>query len=66
MIELERLFRAEWGRILAALIKSLGDFDLAEEALQDAFAVAVREWEAGTPRNPRAWLLWRREAQGHR
>ncbi len=56
MTELERLFRAEWGRILSALIKSLGDFDLAEEALQDAFSAAVREWDLGAPRNPRAWL----------
>lgn len=46
MREVERLFRAEWGRILSALIKSLGDFDLAEEALQDAFSSAVVEWEA--------------------
>ncbi len=56
MTELEHLFRTEWGRILAALIKSVGDFDLAEDALQDAFSAAVGQWEKGAPRNPRAWL----------
>jgi RNA polymerase sigma-70 factor, ECF subfamily len=54
--ELERLFRAEWGRILAALIHAVGDFDLAEDALQEAFSSAVAEWEKSPPRNPRAWL----------
>lgn len=56
MIELEQLFREEWGRILSALIKAIGDFDLAEDALQDAFSAAVRDWENGPPRNARAWL----------
>jgi RNA polymerase sigma-70 factor (ECF subfamily) len=54
--ELEEVFRAEWGRLLSALIRLLGDFDLAEEALQDAFSVAAAEWADDVPRNPRAWL----------
>jgi RNA polymerase sigma-70 factor, ECF subfamily len=54
--DLECVFHEEWGRILSALIQALGDFDLAEEALQDAFSAAVREWVKGSPRNPRAWL----------
>ena len=56
MSELEDVFRTEWGRILSALISALGDFDLAEEALQEAFSFAVVEWARETPRNPRAWL----------
>ena len=55
---LERVFRDEWGRVLATLIGLLGDFDLAEEAAQDAFATAAARWERdGVPSNPRAWLL---------
>jgi RNA polymerase sigma-70 factor, ECF subfamily len=53
---IEEIFRAEWGRLLAALIHLLGDFDVAEEALQEAFAIAVTEWAGEVPRNPRAWL----------
>jgi len=53
---IEEIFRAEWGRLLAALIHLLGDFDVAEEALQEAFAIAVTEWSGQPPRNPRAWL----------
>ena len=56
MRELDSILRAEWGRLLSALIRALGDFDVAEEALQDAFAAAVVSWAAGAPRNPRAWL----------
>ena len=56
MSELEDVFRMEWGRILSALIQALGDFDLAEEVLQEAFSSAVVQWAKGTPRNPRAWL----------
>jgi RNA polymerase sigma-70 factor, ECF subfamily len=54
--ELEDVFRMEWGRILSALIQTLGDFDLAEEVLQEAFSSAVVQWAKGAPRNPRAWL----------
>jgi RNA polymerase sigma-70 factor, ECF subfamily len=54
----EELFRTESRRVLATLIRLLGDFDLAEEALQDAFAVAVERWPVeGIPKNPRAWLV---------
>jgi RNA polymerase sigma-70 factor, ECF subfamily len=55
---LDEVFRDEWGRVLAGLIGFLGDFDLAEEAAQDAFAIAAERWPRdGTPENPRAWLL---------
>ena len=55
---LEQVFRDEWGRVLAGLIGFLGDFDLAEEAAQEAFAIAAERWpRAGTPANPRAWLV---------
>jgi RNA polymerase sigma-70 factor (ECF subfamily) len=53
---IERLHREEWGRLLSALIRAVGDFDVAEEALQEAFAAAVVDWAAAAPRNPRAWL----------
>jgi RNA polymerase sigma-70 factor, ECF subfamily len=54
----EQVFRDEWGRVLAALIGFLGDFDLAEEAAQEAFAAAAERWPRdGTPSNPRAWLV---------
>ncbi len=57
-IEIERIFRDEAGRSLATLIRLVGDFDLAEDALQDAFAVALERWPAGgLPMNPRAWLV---------
>ncbi|MDX6724943.1 MAG: hypothetical protein QOD73_3347 [Solirubrobacteraceae bacterium] len=55
---LERAFREEWGRVLAGLIGFLGDFDLAEEAAQEAFAIAAARWPGdGAPANPRAWLM---------
>ena len=55
---LTRAFRDEWGRVLAALIGFLGDFDLAEEAAQEAFAIAAERWpREGAPDNPRAWLV---------
>jgi RNA polymerase sigma-70 factor (ECF subfamily) len=55
---LERTFRDEWGRVLATLIGFLGDFQLAEEAVQEAFAAAAERWpHDGTPDNPRAWLV---------
>ncbi len=55
---IERVYRAESRRVLASLIRLLGDFDLAEEALHDAFAAAVQQWPAnGVPANPRAWLV---------
>jgi RNA polymerase sigma-70 factor (ECF subfamily) len=55
---LDQTFREEWGRVLAALIGFLGDFDLAEEAAQEAFAIAAERWRHdGVPSSPRAWLV---------
>jgi RNA polymerase sigma-70 factor (ECF subfamily) len=55
---LDRIFREQWGRVLAALIGFLGDFDLAEEAAQEAFAIAAERWPRdGVPSNPGAWLV---------
>jgi RNA polymerase sigma-70 factor (ECF subfamily) len=55
---LEQVFREQWGRVLAALIGFLGDFDVAEEAAQDAFAIAAERWPRdGLPSNPAAWLI---------
>lgn len=52
------LYRTEWGRIVAILIRLVGDFDLAEEAAQEAFAAAVNQWEInGIPDLPRAWIV---------
>ncbi len=57
-LELERVFREQWGRVLAALIGFLGDFELAEEAAQEAFAIAAERWpHDGTPSNAAAWLI---------
>jgi len=57
-LALEQLYREEFGRILAALIRLLGDFDLAEDAAHDAFAAAVAQWpREGIPQNPRAWII---------
>ena len=56
--EIEKIFRDEAGRSLATLIRLVGDFDLAEDALQDAFATALERWPATElPSNPRAWLV---------
>ena len=50
-------FREEWGRVVASLIRMTGDWDLAEECAQDAFALALQRWpRSGVPRNPGAWL----------
>ena len=55
---LESVYRTESRRILATLIRLLGDFDLAEDALHDAFAAALERWpKDGVPANPRAWLV---------
>src|SRR5437773_6550751 len=54
----DAIYRSDSRRVLATLIRLLGDFDLAEEALHDAFATAVEKWvEDGIPRNPRSWLI---------
>ena len=56
--EIETIFRDEAGRALATLIRLVGDFDLAEDALQDAFATALERWrDEAVPDNPRAWLV---------
>jgi len=56
--KVEAIYRSDSRRVLATLIRLLGDFDLAEEALHDAFAAAVERWpEDGVPRNPRTWLV---------
>lgn len=54
----EAVYRSDWGRIVATLIRLVGDFDLAEECAQEAFAAAVEQWgETGVPDAPRAWLI---------
>ena len=56
--EIEKIFRDEAGRALATLIRLVGDFDLAEDVLQEAFAVALERWPVSEPpSNPRAWLV---------
>ncbi|HEX8540821.1 MAG TPA: RNA polymerase sigma factor [Pseudomonas sp.] len=56
--EVESLYRQESRRVLATLIRLLGSFELAEEALQDAFIAAVEQWpQTGVPQSPRAWLI---------
>src|SRR5437868_13086644 len=55
---LDSLYRVDSGRILATLIRLLGDFDLAEEAMHEAFAAALTLWTtSGVPGNPRPWLI---------
>ena len=55
---IEEIFRDQWGRVLASLIGVLGDFDLAEDAAAEAFAVAAQRWPSdGVPDNPVAWLV---------
>ncbi len=55
---LDEVFREQWGRVLASLVGFLRDFDLAEEATQEAFAIAAARWETdGVPVNPGAWLI---------
>jgi RNA polymerase sigma-70 factor (ECF subfamily) len=55
--EVGRIFREESGRSLAALIRAFGDLDLAEDAVQEAFAVALRKWPRdGLPPNPGGWI----------
>src|SRR5258705_5144452 len=52
------VYSSDWGRIVATLIRSFGDFDVAEEAAQEAFAAAVDQWrETGVPDSPPAWII---------
>ena len=54
----EAVYRSDWGRVVATLIGMVGDFDLAEEAAQEAFTAAVDQWrESGVPEFPRAWII---------
>ena len=56
--EIERVFRAEYGRAVAVLVRVFGDIDIAEEAVQDAFAAAVQRWPAdGLPPSPAGWII---------
>jgi len=56
--DIERVFREEYGRAVAVLVRSFGDIDLAEEAVQDAFAVAVERWPSvGLPPSPAGWII---------
>src|SRR5271170_3172524 len=54
----EALYRSDWGRIVAILIRQVGDFEVAEEAAQEAFAAAVDQWRtSGVPEFPRSWII---------
>src|SRR5258705_1657279 len=54
----DEVYRSDWGRIVATLIRLVGDFDVAEEAAQEAFTAAVDQWRvSGVPDFPRAWLI---------
>jgi RNA polymerase sigma-70 factor (ECF subfamily) len=54
----EEVYRADWGRIVATLIRLFGDFDMAEECAQEAFTAAVDQWrDSGIPESPRAWII---------
>jgi len=56
--EVERVFREEYGRAVSVLVRTFGDIDIAEEAVQDAFTVAVRRWaESGPPPSPAGWII---------
>jgi RNA polymerase sigma-70 factor (ECF subfamily) len=51
-------YKSDWGRIVATLIRSFGDFDVAEDAAQEAFAAAVNQWRVeGVPDSPAAWII---------
>jgi RNA polymerase sigma-70 factor (ECF subfamily) len=55
---IDSLYRSDWGKIVAALIKLVGDFDVAEEAAQEAFTIALNQWQStGIPEFPRAWII---------
>ena len=57
-VALDAVYRSDWGRIVATLIRQFGDFELAEDVAQEAFAVAVNQWRTdGIPESPRAWLI---------
>src|SRR5579863_3268440 len=54
----DQVYRSDWGRIVATLIRLVGDFEVAEDAVQEAFTAAVDQWRtAGVPDSPRAWII---------
>src|SRR5262249_12960896 len=54
----DQVYRSDWGRVVATLIRLVGDFDVAEDAAQEAFAAAVEQWpSSGVPEYPRAWII---------
>ena len=56
--QIAKIYKSESGRVLASLVRILGDFDLAEEALQEAFKVALEKWpKEGVPKNSYSWLI---------
>jgi RNA polymerase sigma-70 factor (ECF subfamily) len=56
--EIDRVFREEYGRAVAVLVRAFGDIDIAEEAVQDAFTVAVQRWpDTGLPPSPAGWII---------
>ena len=58
MTDIGAVFREEWGRAVAILTRVLGDLDRAEDAVQDAFTIALERWPRdGTPANPGAWVI---------
>jgi Predicted RNA polymerase sigma factor containing a TPR repeat domain len=57
-IIVDSVYRSDWGRIVATLIRQFGDFEVAEDAAQEAFAIAVNQWRLeGVPEFPRAWII---------
>src|SRR5258706_2696451 len=57
-VAIDALYRSDWGRIVATLIRLVGDFDVAEEAAQEAFTAAIDHWrDAGIPEFPRSWII---------
>src|SRR5688572_25517331 len=57
-VTVDAVYRSDWGRIVATLIRQFGDFELAEDAAQDAFTAAVDQWRTdGIPESPRAWII---------
>jgi RNA polymerase sigma-70 factor (ECF subfamily) len=57
-VAVDAVYRSDWGRIVATLIRQFGDFELAEDAAQDAFTAAVDQWRTdGIPESPRAWII---------
>src|SRR5688500_7532885 len=57
-VAVDTVYRSDWGRIVATLIRQFGDFELAEDAAQEAFTAAVDQWRTeGVPESPRAWII---------